>query len=138
MSTLPEFTKDVEGKEYGGAYYHDAEYRIRMAVEDDQPETPVVLWVEDSAGNRIDQQWLTPELIEGIIKIASINHGLDGSGYDDDWTFPVGMDRVLVWAVTTKGNHRVEVGSDVVDEVAAWLRYATGEDEWTGGEDWEF
>jgi hypothetical protein len=141
MSTpLPAFQMDVTGEYGGNAYPEQVECRVHMAqsgeIGPESAEHPVVLWVEDSSGDRLGQMWFSPEEIEGILWMALTNHGLDG--YEDDWSLPVGMDRRLVWTLPTDNDHFVQIDETQIDEMAAWLRFATGEDEWTGGDEWEF
>jgi hypothetical protein len=134
-TALPNLQMDLEGKYNGGQYWNPAEYRVQMAVEDDV-EKPVVLWVEDTAGNRVGQAWFGPEEIDGIICMASTDHTL--SGYSDDWKLPDGLDRQISWVLQTDMDHEVVLDESQIDEIAAWLRFATGEETWDGGEDWEY
>jgi len=132
---LPAFQMDVTGQCYGGAFWSEADYRVCMAVED-STETPVVFWVEDSAGTRLTQHWFSPEEIEGITWMSNTNHSLDG--YEDDWSLPVGMDRILIWDLPTDDDNNVRLDDAQITEVAAWLRFAIGEETYTGGPEWEF
>lgn len=129
---LPDLQMDVTGEYYGNPYAEQREYRIRMT----QSAVGIVMSVEDNGGSLIIGPIdITAELAEGIITMARTDHGL--GAYRDDWTLPGGMDRQLCWGLGD-GENDVRLHSTHIDEVAAWLGYATGEDEWTGGEDWEF
>lgn len=136
VHSLPEFKMDVRGEYSANAYPEEAEYRVHMAQEDDDAEHPVVLWVESSSGERVGQAWFSEAEIDGITSMATVDHGL--GGYEDDWLLPAGMDRQIVWTLQTDLPHYVRLDSSQIDEVAAWLRFATGDEEWTGGDEWEW
>jgi hypothetical protein len=133
--SLPDFSMDVVGEYTGNAYPEQTEYRIHMAQETD-PDKPVVLWVEHSSGARVGQTWFSPADIDGITSMASIDHSL--SGYEDDWSLPSGMDRQLIWTLQTDLPHYVRLDAGNINEIAVWLGYATGENEWTGSDTWEY
>jgi hypothetical protein len=134
MSTLPDFQMDVTGEYQGNAYPESAEYRIVMLRH---TTGSIMFCVENSSGSDIGQPLVLDDgLIEGITWMANTNHDL--GGYQDDWDIPAGMDRQLVWTLQTDIDHYVQLTEDQIDQVAAWLRFATGEDEWTGGEVWEY
>jgi len=134
MSTpLPSLSMDVTGHYVGDAYPHEADYRVRLKEQ----QHVYHLIVEDSGGFRVGEMVLDEALVDGIQRMASTDHSL--SGYEDDWKIPDGMGRTLVWTLPTKGtDHYVELDDGQIDEVAAWLRFATGEEVWDGGEEWEF
>jgi hypothetical protein len=79
---------------------------------------------------------LTDEEVEGLQRVASTDHGL--GAFDDDWKIPAGMDRTIEWTLQTDIDHTVRLDTTDIDEIAAWFRFATGEEVWDGGEDWEF
>ena len=134
MNALPDFQMDVRGEYQGNPFPEPAEYRVIMAQD---PVDGIQFLVQDSGGFTVAQPLaLDDGLIEGITWMANTNHDL--GGYQDDWSLPAGMDRQLVWTLQTDLDHYVQLTEDQIDQVAAWLRFATGEDEWTGGEDWEF
>jgi len=133
MSTLPAFSKDIRGEYFGGAFWDSDDYRVHI-VALDGTGTQFLLTVETSDGGEVGQTELSRDEVDGILKMASTDH--DISGYEDDWTFPAGMVRVLTWTLQTDINHTVVLNEADIDEVAAWFRYAIGEDEWTGGSEW--
>jgi hypothetical protein len=52
---------------------------------------------------------------------------------------PEGMNRVLVWTLPTEEDHWVRLDEDQIQQVAAWLAYATGEETYDGDpENWEY
>jgi hypothetical protein len=131
-STLPDLSMDVTGEYQGNAYPETHEYRITMTREDDQ----FLMDIEDTTGMSLGTTAFSAEEVDGITEMAMRDHSL--SGYEDDWTIPEGMNREIVWTLPTDGDHWIQLKEGEIDEVAAWLRYATGEDEWTGGSEWEF
>jgi hypothetical protein len=138
VTALPHLEMDVPGEYSGNAYPERHEYRIKMVVAPDSPadEPRFLLDVQDHNGSDVGQQEFGPEEAEGIIKMASTDQ--DIGGYEDDWKFPAGMLRALTWTLQTDMDHEVVLNESHVDEVAAWLRYATGEETWDGGDSWEF
>jgi hypothetical protein len=135
MSTLPAFVKDVSGQYYGGAFWDSADYRVKIVALDGTGKN-FRMTVETAGGSEVGEYEFGMAEVEGIARMASTDHGL--GAYQDDWTIPFGMGRVLTWDLPTIEHHLVTVDEDVVEEIAAWLRFATGEDEWTGGSDWEW
>jgi hypothetical protein len=135
MSTLPAFQKDVPGQYYGGAFWDFAEYRIKIVTLDGTGER-FVLSVETASGGEIGEHEFDAAVAEGIARMASTDHGL--SAYEDDWAIPMGMGRVLTWDLPTVEDHLVVLDEAAIDEIAAWLEYATGEKVWPGGTEWEF
>jgi hypothetical protein len=136
MSTLPAFEKDVQGQYYGGAFWDDDDYRIKIVTTDGTGEK-FLMTVETSDGTEVSQIEFGAAEADGIARMASTDHGL--GGYEDDWTIPMGMGRTLTWTLPMDNDsHTVVVHEDVIDEIADWLEYATGEKTWDGGEVWEF
>jgi hypothetical protein len=135
---VPPLQMDVVGEYTGNPYPEQYEYRVHMAQETgpDHVEKPVVLWIENSSGGRVGQAWFSPEEIDGIRSMSQIDHGL--GGYDDDWTIPVGMDRQLTWTMPTEMDHTIRIDESQIDEIAQWLTFVLGEEEWTGGDEWEW
>lgn len=136
MTALPDLQMDVTGEYSGNAYPETHEYRIGLArVEGPQFR----LWAEDTGGGVIGE-YLFDEVIaeDGIIAMASINHGLDG--YEDDWHLPDGMYRTLGWAIpNTPPDVRIAIDESGIDQVATWLRFALGLATYDGNPDeWEF
>lgn len=130
--TLPRFQKDLVGTYDGSIYSMPTELRVLLA------EDPhgFRLTVETGIGVEVGNQALTMVEAEGIIKMASTDH--DIGVYEDDWTFPVGMRRVLTWTLETDSNYHLVLNEADIDEVATWLRYATGEEQYEGDPDiWE-
>jgi hypothetical protein len=137
MSTLPNFQKDVLGTSSSNAYPEYPEYRV--CIEQIGDGTKFQMWAEDTSGNIIGEYTFDEEVAEdGIIAMAQINHGLDG--YEDDWHLPDGMYRTIQWALPgLPVDVDIRLGEPDIDEVAAWLRFALGLDEYTGDpENWEF
>jgi hypothetical protein len=130
--TLPDFRMDVVG-EYYSVFPEKREYRVTMTREDS-----LQLFVEDSGGYIVSRPLtLTDEVVEGICWMASTNHGLDG--YEDDWSLPEGLGRQLVWVLPTEEPHSVLLDESQIEQVAAWLAYATGEETYDGDpENWEY
>jgi len=134
MSTtaLPRLEMDVLGSYEGNAYPEQAEYRIVMTRDDS-----ISFDVEDSSGSPVAPTLvLTEELADGIICMAGTDHSL--SGYEDDWALPAGLDRQISWTLQTNLDVSIVLRSDHLDEIAAWLRYAIGEDVWDGDDEWEY
>jgi len=134
MSTLPAFAKDVSGQCYGGAFWDSADYRVRIK----EVQHVYHLTVENSSGHRVGEMVIDDGIADGIARMASTDHGL--SGYEDDWTIPPGMERVLTWVLPMNDEtHSVVLNEAVIDEIAAWLEYATGEETYDGDpENWEY
>lgn len=131
---VPPLQMDVVGEYTGNAYPKQEEYRVHMVEEVGTDNC--LLSIEDSAGNEvIETLTLTPELIDGIQKIALTDHSL--GGYADDWKIPDGMDRTVTWTLGDASTF-IALSSGHIDEIAAWLRFATGEEEWDGGDEWEY
>jgi len=137
MSTLPKFEKDVTGEYSGNAYPEQAEYRVY--IEQTGDGTKFQMWTEDSCGSVVGM-YVFDDLIaeDGIIAMATTNHGLDG--YEDDWHLPDGMYRTLQWLVPTLPfDVDIRLSEDDIDSIAGWLNYALGHAEYDGPEDaWEF
>ena len=133
-TALPNLQMDLEGKYNGGQYWNPAEYRVTMTVLGTREDFG--LTVEDSAGHVVGSTIIGSGEADGIICMASTDHTL--SGYSDDWKLPDGLDRQISWVLQTDMDHEVVLDESQIDEVAAWLRYATGEETWDGGEDWEY
>jgi hypothetical protein len=132
VSTLPDLQMDVTGEYQGNAYPETHEYRITMKRDDDQ----FLMDIEDTIGMSLGTTAFSAEEVDGITEMAMRDHSL--SGYEDDWTIPEGMERVITWVLPTDADHYIVLNESQIDEVAAWLRHATGEDTWTGGEDWVY
>lgn len=131
---VPPFQMDVVGEYTGNAYPRTEEYRVHMIEEVGTDNC--LLSIEDNAGNEvIDTLTITPELADGIISMSQIDHGL--GGYEDDWTLPPGMDRRINWDLGS-GDTFISLSSGHITEIAAWLRFATGEEDWDGGDEWEY
>ena len=135
MSTLPAMVKDVPGQYYGGAFWDSADYRVKIVTLDGSGEN-FRMTVESASGGEVGTYEFGMAEAEGIARMASTDHGL--GAYEDDWTIPFGMARVLTWDLPTIMDHLVTVDEDVIEEIADWLEYATGEKVWTGGDEWEF
>jgi hypothetical protein len=135
MSILPDFVKDVSGQYYGGAFWDSADYRVIIQIADDAGKN-FRMTVETASGGVAGEYEFGMAEAEGIARMASMDHDL--GGYEDDWTIPIGMRRTLSWTLPTTDDHLVTIDQDVIEEIAAWLEYATGEKTWDGGEDWEF
>jgi hypothetical protein len=131
--TLPEFRMDVVGEYQGNAYPEPREYRVTMTREDS-----LQFFVEDAGGYIVSEPLtLDDDLVEGITWMAHTEHGL--SGYEDDWRIPSGMNRVLTWVLPTQADHYVRLDESQIEQVAAWLDYATGESTYEGDpENWEY
>ena len=134
MSTLPPFQMGVTGEYSGNSYPEQREYRVTMTQD---PTDGIQLNVEDTGGFPVAEPLhITPELIDGITWMALTNHSLDG--YEDDWTLPAGMDRVMTWDLQTHADVYISLSEPEIGEIAEWLRYASGEDEYNGNPDeWE-
>jgi hypothetical protein len=134
---VPDLTMEVVGEFGGDAYPRQYEYEVRLAHD---PADGVQMLVTDSGGAPIAQPLVLDDAtIDGIISMSSIDHDL--SGYEDDWTLPVGMQRVLTWMLQTDMDHTVELDASQIDQIAEWLTYATGEKTWNWdeqGEEWVF
>ena len=131
---VPPFQMDAAGEYTGDAYPRPEEYRIHMVEETGTDN--MLLSVEDHAGNEvIETLTITPELADGIIGMAQIDHGL--GGYEDDWKIPAGMDRTITWTLGDNATY-LALSKGHIDEIASWLRFATGEEEWDGGDEWEY
>lgn len=133
VTKVPDLSMDVRGEYSGNAYPEQKEYRISMTVLD---SGDFRLVVEDAAGGIVGSMTMDDEVAEGIDRMATTDHGL--GAYEDDWKLPAGMDRALEWTLQTDMEHEVRLDQTGIDEIAAWLRYATGEMDWDGGEDWEY
>jgi hypothetical protein len=92
--------------------------------------------VETSDGTEISQTEISAEEADGILRMATTDH--DIGVYEDDWTFPSGMSRVLTWTLPTNSDHTVVLNEADISEIGAWLEYATTDKEWVGGENWEY
>lgn len=135
MTTLPDLQMDLTGRYNGGAYWNEAEYRVIAREADDIGTYAIV--VEDTAGNVVGEQVLSAEQTADLIDVASRDHSL--SGFDDDWDLPRGIERRIEWVLQTNMDHEIVLTSDQIDEVAMWLRYATGVAEYDGNPDeWEY
>ena len=135
MSRLPAFEMDVTGEYSGNAYPEQHEYRIKIVTLDGTGET-FLLDVQDHNGSDVGQYEFDAAVAEGLMKMASTAHSLDE--YEDDWGIPVGMSRVLAWALPTDPENYVVLGEHHVDQIGDWLSFATGESTYDGPEDrWE-
>jgi len=135
-STLPAFSKDVTGQTYGGAFWDSTEFRIKIRTLIGDHER-FLMTVETSEGTEVNQTFITLAEADGIDRMATTDHGL--SGYEDDWAIPMGMRRTLSWDLPVDEGHLVTLEQDAIDEIAAWLRYATGEETYDGDtENWEY
>jgi hypothetical protein len=133
-SGLPDLTMDITGEYTGNAYPEAAEFRVRLAIM--VPGDRYLLTVETADGTEIDTVPLSDEDADGIAKVASTSHSLDV--YDGDWKIPVGIERTVHWDLSD-AEHFVRLNEQEIDEIAQWLRFATGEDEYTGdAENWEY
>jgi hypothetical protein len=135
MSTLPAFQKDVAGQYYGGAFWDSDDFRVKIVTLDGTGET-FRMSIETSDGTEVGEYEFDMYAAEGIARMASTDHGL--GAYEDDWTIPPGMRRMLTWTLPTSEGYLVVVDEDVIEEINAWLEYATGEKTWDGREDWEY
>ena len=131
---VPNLKMDVTGEYSGNAYPEEAEYRIVIEFHDH--DEGWLMEVEHASGAKVGGTALTPEIVDGIVSMAQIDHGL--GGYEDDWEIPAGMDRHIEWVLQTDMPHYVRLDESQIDEIAAWLRFATGAEEWTGGSEWEW
>lgn len=135
MSTLPAFSKDVPGQYFGGAFWDNDDYRVRIETLDATGEK-FLLTVETSDGTVIGQSELSREEADGIQKMGTTMHDIDV--YEDDWKFPKGMSRVLTWTLPTDSDHTVVLNEGDISEMAVWFDYAMTDKVWDGGEDWEY
>lgn len=133
MSTLPDFSLDVTGEYQGNAYPEPAEYRISISILGTGVDYGLV--VENSSGGVVNSIILTEEDADGIEKVATTMHGLEV--YEDDWKIPAGIDRTVYWDLGDTENF-VRLDESGIAQVNAWLRYALGFEEWTGGDEWVF
>jgi len=136
MSTLPNFGMDVTGWYSGNAYPETREYRVMIAQR--VPGESFYLRAEDSGGFEVGEYIFERDIADGIIDMGNRDHDL--SGYEDDWSLPVGMVRTLSWRLPTADlNIDIVLQQHHIDLVCAWLRYATGLDTYTGDpEIWEY
>lgn len=132
-SGLPDLTMEVHGEYYGNAYPESAEFRVRLTTL--VPGDRYLLTAETTDGTEVTTVPLGEAEVDGIAKVAGTSHSLDV--YDGDWTIPVGIDRTVHWDLSD-ATHNIRLNEQQIDEIYQWLRYATGEDEYTGGEDWEY
>lgn len=122
--------RDLEGKTYGGAYWSDADFRVRL--DGQQPDGPYTLSVEDSAGSVIEMTTIKAHQADALISEVKRSAGTD--------KVPVvglGVERRLIWVLGDHSN-TVELRENEIDEITTWLTYALGFETWDGGEDWEF
>jgi hypothetical protein len=130
---MPDLQMDVTGTYIGNPFPEQEDYRILL-----QPYLhEFALTVESTSGTVLGDMTITKELADGIIGMAGIDHGLDG--YQDDWVLPTGLDRVMTWTIPAGSDNWIRLDEAQIDEIADWLRCATGEVEYTGDpERWEY
>jgi hypothetical protein len=131
--TVPPLQMDVTGEYQGNAYPEAQELRIHMTILGTGEDFGLV--VEDNAGGVINSVTISEAEADGIQKVASTEHSL--AVYEDDWKMPPGIERTVQWDLGS-GDTYLVLSSGHIDEIAAWLRFATGEEEWDGGEVWEY
>lgn len=123
---LPEFRQDIQGKCYGGAYWNDADYRVRMSRTS---PTMFLLTLETDDGIPVDEHEFSTDTAQEFTHIAG--------KYRTSAEVMNGM------PLTTElhlrmGNNRNEADlGDILDDMCTWLGYALGYAEWDGGEEWE-
>src|SRR3954463_5179378 len=133
---VPDLEMTVTGSYEGNSSPAPVEYLVSLTVLGTGEDFGLV--VRPTAGTVVDPDTLDVAAAEGVIRMASTDHGL--SGYEDDWTIPRGMDRALTWNVGS-GHDVVMLTEGQINEVAQWLRFATGEDTWDWaehGKDWSY
>ena len=135
MTTLPDFAMDVPGWYGGNAYPETHEYRITVSgtVTDG-----FVLKAEDHLGGQVAEFGFDSDVADSLIDIGGRDHTL--SGYEDDWSLPDGLDRMLVWDIpTTETDHEIRLHQGQIDNIREWLRFALGFEVYDGNPDmWEF
>jgi hypothetical protein len=128
MSTLPEFTKDVEGRCYGGAYWGPADYRIRMHPMGDDAFRIIV---EMSDGTAVVMQEFTDEQADRLMSLVGTSEDADDEG--------LGLSRELHWHLGDTHTHAVDLDMGILEEMRAWFEFAFGIETYDGPEDrWEY
>lgn len=126
---LPDLQMDLRGEYQGNAYPEQRDYRL-SALTPRHEHAHVTVIVEDSDGNAVSLIVLSAEAVDEIIRAASINYG------DFEYAplyVTIGMNLTL-----DTMQHDVRLNEGQIEELAAWLRYAIGDETWTGGETWEY
>jgi len=135
MTLLPDFQMDATGWYGGNAYPETREYRVTIQPREGES---FYLRIEDSGGAEVGEYIFGRDVADGIIDMANRDHDL--TGFEDDWELPVGMVRTLAWDLPTADQDvEVRLTQDRIDQVAAWLRFATKVDVYDGDSDvWEY
>jgi hypothetical protein len=128
--TLPDFTKDVQGRYFGGAYWNEADYRIGITDDTAGGTQAFVLTVESNTGFEVSKHEFTDTQADRLIALVNTDDAADDEG--------LGLSRELHWRVGDDTNE-VDLDVNVLDEVAAWLGYALGIETYEGSPDeWEY
>lgn len=108
---VPAFTKDVQGKYFGGAYWGEAEYRVVVETMDGTGEK-FLLRVEDSSGTEVAEIEFNDTQADRLRDVARTSEEADDEG--------LGLSREIHWHV---GDDRNEVDLDVnfLEELAEWI-----------------
>lgn len=108
---VPAFTKDVEGKYFGGAYWDEAEYRVVVETMDGTGEQ-FLLRVETSSGAEVASIEFNDTQADRLRDVARTSEEADDEG--------LGLSREIHWHV---GDDRNEVDLDMnfLEELAEWI-----------------
>lgn len=126
---LPPLERQVTGQQYGGQYTSDHEYELRLELITPAEGALASVQLLDTSGFERYRQNLTRE--EAVTFVRAVGAGT---------TEPVGvqdLSRDLTWSLSGERDF-VVVRDSELDEIAAWLGYALGQDVWDGGDEWEY
>lgn len=106
---VPDFVKDMGGKYFGGAYWHNADYRL--IVKATSP-TMFLLIVEDSSGAMAFEHEFTDTQADRLRDLVRTSEEADDEG--------LGLSRELHWRFEVDRT-QVDLDLNTLDEIAEWI-----------------
>jgi hypothetical protein len=133
---VPDFSKDVPGQSFGGAYWSEADYRVTLKVSQWQEHMglmvvdTLLLEIEDSLGTKLFDCVFSDVQGDRLRDLARTSEEADDEG--------LGLSRELHWRFTDN-NNQVDLNVNVLEEIAAWLDFVFRDEVYDGNPDeWEY
>ena len=101
---------DLLGRQYGGAFWHDAEYRVTIAY--DWENTSYALVMSDSVDTVIYNRVFTTEQAEQLVALVHTDETADDEG--------LGLSRELHWRIGDDYNE-VDLNILALTAIADWI-----------------
>lgn len=128
LEPIPNLTRALNGLDERGAYPTSIDLTV-VAHADTAANTVTITVSVDGANDALYSLTLTPHEAAAAAQALAATHPAPVEAIPE-LTFEPSWHIHTPWVFADL--------ADIADELTAWLRYATGVDEWDGSDTWEF